>query len=487
MPAVTARTARRRPLAADGGCPRRTRIPADRPPHPYGVKPLGNLLLAGAAPDCRAPGLGTLAALTDELLLVLLADYLAPGDICRLALASRALCVLARHDELWRTLVVRRFAPSGSFRHHRTWLETYATCHLAARVGAARNFGPDAVAELQRGGLDERSSGVGAPRDVSTAAVRTVVRHVPIPVRGFYSDYLYHSHVCATLPFAPYAVAGGGNAIDRRSGLSLHDFVEEYEKPGRPVIITDVVPGWPAYAKWDREYLVANYRTTLFAAEAAELRLDDYLAYADSQRDEAPLYLFDKHFGERCPGLAEEFEVPVYFREDLFRHLGSERPDYRWLIIGPERSGSTFHKALRLTGDILRRDQIPTLPRPGTESFEDQRLFNSRAVDPYTTDATSAYICGKRRRGRNGSCFRQTSFLPAFSPMTTNRTRSIVKPIQVTSPVNLAEWFVNFYEVMKSCWTGRRQPLEGVCRSGELMFVPAGWWHAVINLEFSVA
>ena len=26
-------------------------------------------------------------------------------------------------------------------------------------------------------------------------------------------------------------------------------------------------------------------------------------------------------------------------------------------------------------------------------------------------------------------------------------------------------------------------PVEGICRAGEVIFVPQGWWHAVLNLE----
>lgn len=38
-------------------------------------------------------------------------------------------------------------------------------------------------------------------------------------------------------------------------------------------------------------------------------------------------------------------QVPEVFREDLFAVLGERaRPDYRWLIMGPQRSGSSFHK-----------------------------------------------------------------------------------------------------------------------------------------------
>ena len=38
-------------------------------------------------------------------------------------------------------------------------------------------------------------------------------------------------------------------------------------------------------------------------------------------------------------------QVPQQFAEDLFSVLGeSGRPDYRWLIMGPARSGASFHK-----------------------------------------------------------------------------------------------------------------------------------------------
>lgn len=60
---------------------------------------------------------------------------------------------------------------------------------------------------------------------------------------------------------------------------------------------------------------------------------------------------------QNCPEMADDFEVPEYFREDYFAILGDERPDYRWLIIGPARSGSTFHKVhtCHLSGMLRRK------------------------------------------------------------------------------------------------------------------------------------
>lgn len=74
-----------------------------------------------------------------------------------------------------------------------------------------------------------------------------------------------------------------------------------------------------------------------------EMLAEDYFTYMSRQRDDGPLYLFDKHFAERSPALAADYSVPAAFQEDLFELLGERRPDHRWLIIGPGRSGSTFH------------------------------------------------------------------------------------------------------------------------------------------------
>lgn len=69
----------------------------------------------------------------------------------------------------------------------------------------------------------------------------------------------------------------------------------------------------------------------------------------NSNEDESPLYLFDKSFvekmGLRVGNILDgNYWIPECFAEDLFAVLGEQRPDHRWLIMGPERSGSTFHK-----------------------------------------------------------------------------------------------------------------------------------------------
>lgn len=50
----------------------------------------------------------------------------------------------------------------------------------------------------------------------------------------------------------------------------------------------------------------------------------------------------------------------------------------------------------------------------------------------------------------------------------------------VACPVSLIDWFLSFY---KATQKGPVQPLEGICRAGEVLFVPRGWWHMALNLE----
>jgi hypothetical protein len=72
----------------------------------------------------------------------------------------------------------------------------------------------------------------------------------------FYSDILFHSWQCATIDLSKFT---GTDNVPRRSNLSFEDFVKEYGLPNKPVIITDLVPKWPAFKEWTREGLIEKY------------------------------------------------------------------------------------------------------------------------------------------------------------------------------------------------------------------------------------
>ena len=47
--------------------------------------------------------------------------------------------------------------------------------------------------------------------------------------------------------------------IERRTGLTREEFIENYLKPKRPVVFTDLSKDWPATTKWTFEFLKEKY------------------------------------------------------------------------------------------------------------------------------------------------------------------------------------------------------------------------------------
>ena len=47
--------------------------------------------------------------------------------------------------------------------------------------------------------------------------------------------------------------------VDRRTGLTRQDFAEEYLKPMKPVVFTDLTASWPARQRWTIEHFKEHY------------------------------------------------------------------------------------------------------------------------------------------------------------------------------------------------------------------------------------
>ncbi|PWY97409.1 Clavaminate synthase-like protein [Testicularia cyperi] len=194
------------------------------------------------------------------------------------------------------------------------------------------------------------------------------------------------------------------------------------------------------------------------AADDGDSTFDPY-----SVPDESPFYLFDATFSDD-PHASLEWRVPKFFqqisatptdstsnhdasavRSDLFSLLGPLRPDNRWIIAGPARSGSGWHK------------------------------------DPNGTSAWNAVLNGRKA----------WMMLPPH--VTPPGVYVSDDEAEVTAPLSIAEWLLDFAEETRRLFgpgakrAEDRLLLEGVCEEGEVLYVPGGWWHLVINLDESVA
>lgn len=66
---------------------------------------------------------------------------------------------------------------------------------------------------------------------------------------------------------------------------------------------------WPALGKWTRKHLKKAFSQKPVIVGEYPMDFDDYLAYVAANTDEMPLYLFDKHFANKAPSLAHDYQV----------------------------------------------------------------------------------------------------------------------------------------------------------------------------------
>ncbi|XP_054788759.1 lysine-specific demethylase JMJ21 isoform X2 [Prosopis cineraria] len=356
--------------------------------------------MAGGPRDRRADALGDLRVLPDEIICSIL-EELTPRDVARLACVSSVMYLLCNEEPLWMILCLK--GASGLLQYKSSWKKT-ALHH--------ENL-PDKYIECNRGFLH---------------------------FDGFNSLYLYRRlYRCHTKLDTFYV--DNGNV--RRKDVSLEDFRDEYDGK-KPVMLTGLADAWPARHKWTTDQLLLSYGDVAFkisqrSSRKILMKFKDYVSYIKLQHDEDPLYIFDEKFGETAPGLLKDYCVPHLFQEDFFDILDEDkRPPYRWLIIGPERSGASWH------------------------------------VDPALTSAWNTLLSGRKR---------WALYPPGKVPLgVTVHVNEEDGDVNIETPSSL-QWWLDFYPLLAD----EDKPIECTQLPGETIYVPSGWWHCVLNLETTIA
>ena len=434
-------------------------------PHPHGVRPYGDLLMwSGRGRGDARGGLGDLRVLPDEVLVAIIAcaagvdgsgsgdDTLRDGDgptptsalllgartAAACACTSRALRAFAAAPDVWRVLTLQAFGGQPCLTWEKDWARSFAASLRAARGDGGSGGGGDEGGALEGGA------------------------HRPPSPPSIHSDLLYAPWACVTAPYAPWLAADTLPRVDGR-GLSTAAWAAAWDRPARPCILTGVAAGWPATRHWSRQGLIDRLEGGALSGGARHgvhvggwgMAYPTFLAIADGctrAGDDAPLTAFDSRI-LRAAGLCGEYAPPPCIGPDLFDALagaaaeggggggggdkgeGKTRPDYRWLIVGPRGSGSTFHK------------------------------------DPNGTSAWNAVIRGAKK---------WVMYPPGVVPPGVHPSAD---GADVAAPSSVLEWFRAFYDPAAST-TGppAARPVEGIARAGEVVFVPRGWWHCVLNL-----
>lgn len=395
--------------------------------HPLKVKPEGNLILIDDAQKKQiSQSMGPFfKVLPDELILQIIGLLDTPQDLVSLMHTSRYFYGMVSFEEIWRNLYMKGTA-EHTIPQLTRWLGSWKRSILRLE-----GLDPDVDCSV-----------------VYSDAIFRPYQNVQINYMEIFNNVVQEQQALSRqVPRDARTMAPGGYYKGRiprleESTMTMEAFDTKWYN--YPFILKDSANPTTRWPNWDMAHLLERFPNETFRQETVEWPLSFYDAYAQQNCDEKPLYLFDCN-SKAMKYLREEYEKPPYAKEDLFQVFGDCRPDHTWLIVGPARSGSTFHK------------------------------------DPNSTCAWNTVMEGSKL---------WVMFPPDMKPpgVLTDEEES-----EVTSPAGLAEWVLSgFYNdsVKISDEASDEEGLScviGVTYPNECIFVPAGWWHLVINLEDTVA
>ena len=135
--------------------------------------------------------------------------------------------------------------------------------------------------------------------------------------------------------------------VERVAEISAKDFQKYYVKPQKPVVIERITKDWPAYEKWNFEYIkkiavdkivpLYNNDPVDYSKKVnepvAKMKLDEYVDLLQTQATDLRIFLYN--LMKEVPALQQDYEMP-----DLGLNLFKNLP---MLFFGGEGSNVFMH------------------------------------------------------------------------------------------------------------------------------------------------
>jgi len=253
-----------------------------------------------------------------------------------------------------------------------------------------------------------------------------------------YEDYLSKLDVEDIWP-----IHGTHCTIPKIHKPTKQEFMEKCMEPGQACIITGMMDEWKAMKNWRFEQFQHDPRIAdgvYVGQRLTPVPLSKYVKYLKERapNETSPWVIFMSDVFDLYPELRRDYTVPDFFSEsdDFLTGLEDDlRLDWRWIIMAAKRSGSGWH------------------------------------VDPANTTGWLALIQGAKLWGM---------YPPSVYQIPGVKNNNYKK-----RDYDMEDAF--YWWIYTRPYLSGNLPLECVQKPGDIVFIPSGWWHAVLNLADTIA
>lgn len=185
--------------------------------------------------------------------------------------------------------------------------------------------------------------------------------------------------------------------IDRRSGLSMKEFIREYRSRRKPVVILDAIDSWRARSEWTFEFFKGKYGRHVIEvyryrggkyrpSDATRMELGEYIdGVTKHDWTSFPYYVRDNWaLLTDHPELSADYSFPKYFFDWFSLMPRFMRLRYPRLFIGPKGAVTPLH--LDIWGTHAWLSQLMGRKRWILFSPDQKDLLYNYEVDPERPD-----------------------------------------------------------------------------------------------------
>lgn len=281
--------------------------------------------------------------------------------------------------------------------------------------------------------------------------------------------------------------------------LTVERFWNDYGTDRIPCILQNIPLGydnasctspWKAVQKWNfDQWELSPLRERLFKCgedddgRSIKVKLKYFLRYTQQNTDDSPLYVFDNQFETDKIGsaLLQDYRVPSYFQDDLFALVSERRrPPYRW-ILGTcaflrERKKEKFHLS-SLT--LCSHYSLVVLTN---FSVGPERSGSCIHIDPLCTNAWNTLLQGQKR----------WVLFPPHVPKHIVKGKGLIGENEDDEAIHYFQYILpRIKQKAQHCRHSNSDYHNFACyeftqHPNETVFVPHGWWHAVLNLTHTI-